>query len=177
MWEQLSERAAGLPGVRACNDLDSLRGTRFDKISCLEVLEHLHPEGQEALLSSLRSLVADDGIVVISVPIETGVSSLLKNLIRMLHKETHPNTDLRTVTRALFGMRIERDASTPHAAHDPSYILTHSGFNHRDVARAFGPSGFRTARVLYSPLPFMRSWLNSQVFYILRPDWSDVRSP
>ena len=90
------------------DNLDATTVRSFDVLCCLEVFEHLSDAHQQKALADLINFTADHGKIVISVPIETGISSLLKNTVRILLRQTHPNTTAKTVFYSLFGLKIMR---------------------------------------------------------------------
>ena len=75
--------------------------TTFNKITCFEVMEHLTYENQKKELRNIMSLLDSNGIIILSVPIENGFSSLIKNTMRILLKQKHPNTSVTTMFKSL----------------------------------------------------------------------------
>ena len=63
-------------------DLESISNLDFGYISCFETLEHIPDKIVPSVLDSIYELLSDEGVFVISVPIESGISSLFKNIIR-----------------------------------------------------------------------------------------------
>jgi 2-polyprenyl-3-methyl-5-hydroxy-6-metoxy-1,4-benzoquinol methylase len=60
----------------------------FNCITCFEVLEHFTQSKQQEVLQEIYSILTGDGILIISVPIENGFPSVVKNIIRRLkHKD------------------------------------------------------------------------------------------
>ena len=55
---------------------------QYDVITCLEVLEHCSPETVSQLLSRFSRLVRPHGTVIISVPVEIGLTLLGKQVVR-----------------------------------------------------------------------------------------------
>jgi 2-polyprenyl-3-methyl-5-hydroxy-6-metoxy-1,4-benzoquinol methylase len=142
------------------DDLKKLDGMVFNKISCLEVLEHLTKENQRKVVATLNKLLAKDGHVVVSVPIEIGPPSVAKNLIRILAKQPHDNTSIKNILKSFLGIRIART--------DSLFISTHIGFYYKDIENIFASEGFDIAAKKYSPFGFFGALINSQVFYILK---------
>lgn len=139
---------------------DPPKGELFSKISCLEVLEHMTLENQKALLNQIRALMTDDGLFLLSVPIEVGISGLMKNIARILLRQTHPETTVENIIKSTFSMPINRP--------NQPYIYTHIGFNHKELEKIFIDVGLRIENKYYSPLPLLKNIINSQIFYLLR---------
>ncbi|QOD61935.1 class I SAM-dependent methyltransferase [Polaribacter haliotis] len=74
----------------------------FDVIYCLEVLEHFSKENQSKLLKQIKEKLKEKGQIVVSVPIEVGVASFVKNLIRLSIKQTEKDTNRKNIFKALF---------------------------------------------------------------------------
>jgi len=158
---QLQEAVRDIPGdrVSVSDDPCHLTMGRFDKICCLEVLEHLNEDGQRSVLSSIDSLLEDAGLVVVSVPIEVGVSGLLKNLARWVLGQKEPEAGAMNILKSFLGMKIDRRGAP--------YILSHIGFDYHALKRLFPSTGFRIRKVCYSPFKGLGRFLNSQVFFVL----------
>ena len=103
--------------------------TRFTTIFCLEVLEHFNPQQQQQHLDSMLSLLAEEGQLVISVPIEVGFASLVKNTIRFLIGQKPSLFTARNVWKAFLGQPIARPQG--------DYIYSHIGFNHKALENVF----------------------------------------
>jgi len=146
--------------VRIVGDPDELKGIGFDRICCLEVLEHLPGPVLVDALTRMRDLLAPGARLVISVPVETGMSMLAKTAIRGLHGQTHPDTTVPNIARTFFGLPIHRSG-------DGTYHLGHVGFSFREIEKRFAETGFKIEKRFFSPIPVLGSLLNSQVFYTL----------
>lgn len=148
-------------GGRVVSSAVELQTHSFDRISCLEVCEHLPPERLSEALDQMRRLLKPQGLLMISVPIETGPAGLVKNLIRFLLRQEHQKTSLGLLCRVLWGLKIERQQNV-------DYISSHVGFNHHDLKATCQEHGWLVEKVSYSPFPILRSFGNSQVFFQLR---------
>jgi SAM-dependent methyltransferase len=98
----------GTENVAVARDTHRFPQGYFSKIVCVEVFEHLEPEPRTAVLAEMLRLLAPGGSVVISVPIEIGLSSLLKNLVRVAIRHHHPGTTISNIVRSLLGLPIDR---------------------------------------------------------------------
>jgi len=126
------------------------------------VLEHLSRDNQLTVLQEIKNLLDQKGIIVVSVPIEIGPSSLIKNAFRALHHEYQENMQASTLVRSLLGMRITRTTEN-------SYFPTHTGFDFRDLEGLFASARLKITGKCFSPLPFLGKILNSQIVYLLEP--------
>ena len=160
MFQQLQDRVSSKPksSIKIVNEIP--KDTKFNKVSCFEVLEHLTTKIQTKVLNDCRQLLTDDGLLVISVPIEIGFSGLMKNIARIMLRQTHDETTIINVIKSAFSIEIER----PNNAYIPSHI----GFNHKRLENIFPDVGLKILTKTFSPLPVLRGALNSQVFYVLR---------
>jgi len=131
----------------------------FDRIVCLEVLEHLTETQQVDTLRQIRRLVAKDGLLLLSVPIEIGPSAIAKNVARRISGHVHPGASFSNVIRSALGVPVERDAAR----------VSHIGFDHRALRRLFPACGWEIESTVCSPWPLLGSLLNSQIFFVLRP--------
>jgi len=145
--------------IKIYDNVDNIHST-FNKICCFEVMEHLTYENQKKELNNMKSLLDEDGILIISIPIENGLSSFFKNIIRILLKQKHPNTSFSTIFRSLFSISINRGNN--------DYILSHIGFYFKDLENVFNEVNLKIEKKRFSPFVFTKSILNSQIFYILK---------
>jgi len=146
--------------IKIYDNVDDIH-SNFNKICCFEVMEHLTYENQKKELNNMKSLLDKDGILIISVPIENGLSSFFKNIIRILLKQKHPNTSFSTLFKSLFSIPINRGKK--------DYIFSHIGFYFKDLENVFNEVDLKIEKKIFSPFLFSKSILNSQIFYILKP--------
>ena len=146
----------------------------YDVVMCMETLEHCTAPAVEAVLGDLARLVAPAGTVVISVPIETGPTFLIKLVIRKVagwrglsdyrHYESYGPRD---ALRMIFAGRRTAVARPVYGAPDaPGH--THYGFNWRAM-RERVRSHLAIERTLFSPLGFLGGWVGSQAWFVCRP--------
>ena len=147
--------------AKAAQMVDGLEfdGLKNAFIKTAEGLEHFDTNHQLVHINNLKKFLKPDGRLIVSVPLETGLSALFKNLARSLSGQTHNNTTLTNVLRSVFGLNVERQG-------DP-YIYSHIGFNHKPLERLFEQQNLVVVRKHFSPIPFLGGLLNSQIFYIL----------
>ncbi len=139
--------------------LDDLPNHSFDKISCFEVMEHLDNEMQRVAFENIKRLLKKNGSLFVSVPIEVGFSSIIKNILRLILRQPHMRTNFLNIARSFLGLHIEREKKP--------YVNSHVGFYYFNLERTFSEEGFIIRQKIYSPFKFLRGFLNSQIFYVL----------
>lgn len=144
--------------IKIFSDVKEIQANQFNIITCFEVLEHL-PEKEAALvLSNVRRLLKDDGQLIISVPLESGLSGFVKNAVRLLINQPH-TSDMRKMTRAMLGLKVKRAGAE-------YYLDGHIGFRHKDLEPLL-LRNFQLIATSFSPFPFFKAAINSQIFYTL----------
>ena len=175
--EACRARLGDLPGVSfamTC-DLSAAENGAWTVVTCMEVLEHcLEPE-RRRIIGELGRLCAARGRIVVSVPIETGPSLIGKQFFRAVaglrgqgdyaYRERYSPTEM---IRAAAGRRVPRVQYVGHGSTGPFPYYGHKGFDWRDVEREIAERLEITARA-FTPLPWAKSVLNSQVWFICRP--------
>jgi len=162
MFNELQENVntSGSKNINISMTLDNNKDASFETVCCFEVLEHFTTDAQKTHLQAIKKLLKPNGTLIISVPLEIGLSSLLKNSIRILVKQRHSNTTFKSIMRAFFGRSIKRTQT--------GYIYSHIGFSHKDLETIFREEGLTILKKSYSPIPWLYGLLNSQVFYVLK---------
>jgi cyclopropane fatty-acyl-phospholipid synthase-like methyltransferase len=162
MFQELKEtiETNQLNQIFITNDLNTLKSESFNVVTCLEVLEHFSETNQRKRLLEIKDLLQDNGRLIISVPLEVGLPSFVKNTIRFLIKQNKGDATLKNIIKSLFGMDIERQQD--------GYIYTHIGFNHNKLETIFKECHLEIIKKEYSPFKYLYNIINSQVFYILK---------
>jgi 2-polyprenyl-3-methyl-5-hydroxy-6-metoxy-1,4-benzoquinol methylase len=155
-FDDLAASLATIPAIRVVSSTAALPPNSYDKIACLEVFEHLTDEQQDEVMSTIDRLLAPRGIAVISVPVETGPASLLKNLVRIAIRQTHADTTAANVARSLLGLHIKRRSYTGHI-----------GFDHRRLPPLFAKHGFAIVKRASSPFAWGGVPLSTQLFFVI----------
>jgi SAM-dependent methyltransferase len=144
---------------------------RYDAVFCMEVLEHVFDWEPE--LARMSRLLAPGGTLVVSVPVETGVPVLVKQVVRTIagwRKVGHyPGTtsySWKELASAVFAGR------TPHVARPvfdfgggPAH--DHKGFNWRVLHDRLSRQ-FEVTQIVASPFPWLGPGLATQVWFIAR---------
>jgi SAM-dependent methyltransferase len=146
--------------IKIFKDLNELASKKYDVITCFEVLEHFNQKNQAEILGNCFKMLEDDGKIVISVPIEIGLPSLVKNLRRMSFG--HFNwAYLKNTAKCLIG------ADVPEIRNREGFIPSHLGFNHHKLEKIF-LQNFKIEKKTTSPFSILPSFLNAQLFYQLK---------
>ncbi len=147
--------------IRVFRDLAAIKSNQqFDVVTCFEVLEHFNPKEQESMLRDMKRLIKNEGLLILSVPIEIGFPAVIKNLRRAKQYRNGLHS-FKNIARAFLGR------SVPENRNKEGYISSHIGFSHRRLERMLAKH-FRMERRKLSPFPGLGIHLNSQVFYSLR---------
>lgn len=134
---------------------------KFDYITCFEVLEHFSRERQVEAIEKILPILTDDGFFIVSVPVEIGFPSFIKNMLRRYNtKKDKAVYKARNIIASLFGKPL------PEFRQRDGY-LNHMGFYFTDLEQVFIPY-FKIIRKTYSPFKYLGYNLNSQVFYNLK---------
>lgn len=155
-------RAQHGTGIEIVNTLDSLKCDLFTKMTCLETAEHLVDEELDILLVNLQRLLTQNGTVLISVPIETGIPALFKNTFRILRGHIPDNLTFVNFWSMVFGVSIPR--STSETLEHGQYIYSHMGFNHRRFEKML-KQHFLIEDTYYSPTYVLGTVFGNTVLY------------
>jgi len=166
LQQQFRERFSST-GVLLVDSPDQLPSGGYERISCLEVLEHLRPPDLAQALDQLSRLLAPGGILLVSVPLETGLSALAKYLAARILTRMDRWYTFGEVLRATVGLPVPRDGE--------GSFLSHKGFDHREVKREL-LARFRLEREVFSPFAWSRGFLNAQVFWRLRREAPSINA-
>ena len=128
----------------------------FDLVCINEVFEHLNLKEQKKLIKTLKKISLKNCIFLISVPIEVGFSSVLKNLVRIITFQTHQNTNIKNIILSLFYLKIKRPSQR--------YNDSHIGFNYLNFVKFLRGENLEILGISYSPFNFLKGLINSQIF-------------
>jgi SAM-dependent methyltransferase len=141
---------------------DVVKEAPFHYVTCFEVLEHFDENQQKEMLKKISQLLDDDGFFIFSVPIEKGLPSLVKNVVRKFScpKSERHLYSVKNIIATCFKRKL------PQYRTGSSY-LSHLGFYHTDLEKVF-LNDFVIVEKSFSPFSLLRSWFNAQVFYKLK---------
>lgn len=150
---------------------------RFDVAVCMEVLEHCPDEERRDALDDLARLLAPGAMLIVSVPLESGASLIAKQAVRAgaaamglreyQHRERYTIRELVRMAAAGPDTRIERSLTTAGDGGAAYRFTGHKGFNWMQVQREL-EDRFAIEHRTFSPMPKLRSGLNSQVWFVCR---------
>jgi len=155
-------------------DLDGREQTGvYDAVFCMEVLEHV--VDWEPLMQRFKRLLAPGGKLIISVPVETGLPLVFKQVVRRVagwRKIGHyPGTSAYSAGEMAVSIFAGSAQHLPRPVFDtgggPSY--DHKGFNWK-VLRHRLERDFVIERTLASPFQWLGPALATQVWFVLRRD-------
>jgi SAM-dependent methyltransferase len=174
-----AERFGGSDGHRFVHtsDLSEFSDGSFGVAVCMEVLEHCTPETADHVIADLRRLIAPDGAVFVSVPVETGPTLVGKQLYRALaaarglegyrDRETYSPREMAAMLFAGGETAIERPVYHSHFPSGEANVYHgHKGFNWRALRRRLSRD-FVVRRTIFSPVPALGPLLNSQAWFLL----------
>lgn len=156
--KQIIELKKNLKGIKKkiFNEQKKLKSQYYDIICVNEVFEHLSPIGISKTIKILKRIIKKNGIIVISIPIEVGLSGLLKNIVRILINETHDNTNFINIIKSFLFLKVKR----PNLLYNPSHI----GFNYITFIQILKKNNFNIKKISYSPFDKLNGFINSQVY-------------
>jgi SAM-dependent methyltransferase len=148
-----------LTDIQFTTTTTTLANSSCDAITLCEVLEHVSPSEAQRILIECSRLLRHQAKLIISVPIEVGLSSLVKSLARLIKvRPLEKNMTLLNVLRSACYLPVKREIDSYN---EIGAVYGHTGFDYRRLTFP----GFTISRRVYSPLPF-GPVLNSQVFYL-----------
>jgi len=182
--DQMAEcaaRFAALPGLTFASTeaLDTADpANRYDVVVCMEVLEHCPDDLQSGVLDQLHRVSAADAALVVSVPIEIGLSLAAKQLARGVaawrglseyeDRERYRVSEFVRMLCARAETSIPRVETTAEFRDGHTLRYTgHKGFNWRTLENRIRER-FTLERRVCSPMPLAGPWLNSQVWFVGR---------
>ncbi len=152
---------------------------RYAVVTCMEVLEHCPDEERARVLEDLHRVTARDGRAIISVPIEIGLSLVVKHVFRTVagwrnlgdyrYREHYSAGEFLKMVFAGRETTIARPLYT--AQFSPGFSLRyhgHKGFNWRRLQGEVAIL-FEIEAVVCSPLGWLGPALNSQAWMVCRP--------
>lgn len=145
------------PSITVQKELDT--NLSYDTITCFEVLEHFNAEEQLQILKDIHTILENNGFLIISVPIEIGFASVVKNIRRLGLSFNKKN--FTTIKECFMGIE------PPLLRQQKGYIFSHIGFNHHQLELLFSPL-FEIKEKINSPFKYLPESVNSQVFYKLQ---------
>lgn len=151
--------------VTVVTDLSECEGMTFDVISCLGVLEHMPLPQRNLFYDFCETHLTAGGVGLIDVPVEIGLSVLIKEFGRRVLKRYPTAYSTGALLRRASGLRDPDPARfDPH--NESTWILPHTGFDHRYVVEEVR-ARFRLTRVFGTPLQGISPVLGNQEAFIV----------
>jgi SAM-dependent methyltransferase len=155
--------------------VDAIRSSehagRYDAVFCMEVLEHVVDWNPE--LDLLARLLAPEGKLVISVPVETGPPLLVKQLARRIagwrgigHYPGTSSYSFRELAASMFAGDAQH-LPRPIFDHGAGPFHDHKAFNWK-VLRARLARQFTIEQCKASPFPWLGPAAATQVWFVAR---------
>ena len=144
---------------------------QYDAVFCMEVLEHV--VDWEPELARLKFLLRRDGILVVSVPVETGLPLLVKQTVRRIagwrrighYPGTGSYSWAELASSVLAGPRQHIDRPVFDVGSGPTH--DHKGFNWRVLQTRLRQT-FDIERVVASPFSRLGPHLATQAWFVCR---------
>jgi SAM-dependent methyltransferase len=165
-------RFAGRPGLGflRIDDLDDRQHVAaYQGVVCMEVLEHV--VALDVVLERLWRLLAADGTILVSVPVETGLPLIVKQAVRRIAGwrgiGDYPGTSSYTLGELWSSVTA---GSAPHlkrpvyGTNSPTPFHDHKGFNWM-VMRSKLAAYFQIEETIAAPLPRLGPHLATQVWF------------
>jgi glycosyltransferase involved in cell wall biosynthesis/SAM-dependent methyltransferase len=175
--EEARRRLASFRNLQFCTIGELSAATHasaYDVVTCMETLEHCTEDVVHLVLRDLCRLVAADGRVVISVPIEIGPTFLLKLLVRkaaawrgLSDYRYYESYAVRDAVRMMFAGR-RGPIARPVYGGPASPYHSHYGFNWKAL-REKVREHLAIEATHFSPLGFSRGLASSQAWFVCRP--------
>ena len=161
-YQQLKEDFKDSP-IKIYSSVEEIKKQKFEKIACLETAEHLSDNDLKLLFENIHRLLSDHGRLVITVPIEIGLSALFKYAYRWLKRPGYDNLNIINYLKSIFGLRIERKVS--QLPQNLNYIFSHVGFDHRHFEARLARFFLIKEKACY-PFPPLGTVLNNTLYYV-----------
>lgn len=144
---------------------------RYDAVFCMEVLEHVFDWEPE--LARMSRVLTPGGTLVVSVPVETGIPVLVKQVVRTIagwrkigHYPGTTSYSWSELTAAVFAGRSQH-VQRPVFDFGSGPAHDHKGFNWR-VLHDRLQQQFDVLRIVASPYSWLGPGLATQVWFITR---------
>jgi len=162
------ENLRAVDRVAVVDSVSSIPSGSCDLLFCMEVLEHLPPEGVEKSIEQIRRLLQTGGVAVIGVPIEIHGSALLKGFFRMGRRYGAFDARPGNILRASAGFPPPSRPMSELESGLP-WHHEHLGFDHRPLGKRLRRE-FTLVRTAGSPVRWLGAFLNSELYFVVRKD-------
>jgi SAM-dependent methyltransferase len=144
----------------------------FDAIICMEVLEHVIDV--EPVLLRFANLLAPGGTLLISVPVESGLPLIVKQVARRIAGwrglGDYPGMSpyiLSELWKGVFAGHRQHILRPIHGSADGGWSHDHKGFNWKLLLSKLS-GHFQLEQIIGSPLSLLPPSLGSQVWFVMK---------
>lgn len=131
----------------------------FDRIACLETIEHLPERELNVLFKNINLSLKNDGFCLFTIPIEHGFGGLIKNSFRLIIGHDKSATFSKTI-KSFLGLKVKRDL--PASLGGGFYIYSHVGFNCNEMIKKI-EENFIVKKVKVLPFGFIKFGLGNTI--------------
>jgi SAM-dependent methyltransferase len=173
LLEEARENLHGIENIAFVGNIRSVPCGAFDVVLCLEVFEHLPVEEIKKVLGQISDLLKPGGIIVIGVPVETGIPALYKGLFRMSRRYGAFDAKFRNVSLAFLG-RPPGERPLDEITPGFKYHWEHMGFDSRQFEKNL-LDYFKLNKLTDGACTFIGSRLMPEAFYVVENANNTIR--
>lgn len=144
----------------------------YDLVFCMEVLEHV--VAFEQVIDRLRRLLAPDGRLIVSVPVEVGPALVVKQTARRIagwrrlgDYQWTTAYSWAEMAASVFARSRQHITRPVYRGKDGAVFHDHKGFNWK-LLRSKLSESFQLEHTVASPIAWLPPGLSSQVWFVLR---------
>lgn len=158
--------------IQFVTDIGVVSENSVDLLYCLEVFEHLPHREAEAAFSAIGSVLRDNGIAIIGVPVEIHLPALYKGIFRMTRRYGDFDATPVNILKATLGLP-PADRPVREITSGYSYHFHHLGFDYRRFRDLIARKRFTILKQSASPIPALGTWLNPEVYFIIQKSFKN----
>ena len=164
LLSEARQNLAAFSEVEFCQNIQNVKAETFDVVFCLEVFEHLPSAETDDALKSIFSVLKDNGMIVIGVPVEVGVPALYKGIFRMFRRYGAFDANIKNVVLS-FLWHPPKDRPVSEIAPGFRFHYEHTGFDFRGLKNIL-TRYFELRTVAASPFSAFGSLLMPEVYFV-----------
>jgi len=152
---------SGIDNIELISKIKLMPKESIDVIFCLEVLEHYLTSETLVALELIKTILKPQGLLVISIPIEVGLTAVRKGYVRRTNRPGEWDTDLFRILGALLGLP-PRIRPVSRVGDSFPFHLHDFGFDYRKFIKQIERE-FRVVDRAYYPLGKWGALMNSKI--------------